>query len=126
MPLTYQLTSALLGLALAGGILYLVRRNHLHTRYALPWLITAVGIGILGLFPGVADSVGGYLGISYPPTLVLIGAIALLAIKLLIMDIDRSRTEVQVQRLIQRLAILEERIATLQDQDSLRYKGIRS
>jgi len=114
MLLTYQLTSALLGLGLAAGILYLVRRNHLHTRYALPWLIAAGVIGLLGLFPSLADRISGYLGIGYPPTLVLVSAIALLAIKLLVMDIDRSRTEVQVQRLIQRLAILEERIGTLQ------------
>jgi len=114
MPFTYQLTSALLGLGLATGILYLVRRNHLHTRYALPWLIVAGIIGLLGVFPSLADTISSHLGISYPPTLVLVGAVALLVIKLLVMDIDRSQSEVRVQRLIQRLAILEERIEALQ------------
>lgn len=116
MYLSYQATSALLGISLGLCILYLVRRNHLHTRYALPWLFTAITIWILGLFPTLADAVSGLLGISYPPTLVLVVAIATLVIKLLLMDIDRSHTEVQVQRLIQRLAILEARIIQIERQ----------
>lgn len=114
MYLSYQTTSALLGISLGLCILYLVRRNHLHTRYALPWLLTAITIWILGLFPKLADAMSSLLGINYPPTLVLIVAIALLVIKLLLTDIDRSHTEVQVQRLIQRLAILEARIAHIE------------
>jgi len=114
MYLSYHSTSALMGISLGLIILYLVRRNHLHTRYALPWLMAVVCIWILGLFPTLSDAISKLLGISYPPTLVLIGAIALIVIKLLLMDIDRSRTEVRVQRLIQRLAILEARIVELQ------------
>lgn len=117
MYLSYHATSALIGISLGLIILYLVRRNHLHTRYALPWLLTAINILILGMFPTISDTVSGWLGINYPPTLVLIGAIALLVIKLLLIDIDRSRTEVQSQRLIQRLAILEARLVALEQKN---------
>lgn len=111
MFLTYQWTSAFIGISLGLGILYLVRRNHLHTRYAIPWLITAIVILILGIFPKLADYASYLLGINYPPTLVLVSSIAMVLIKLLLMDIDRSKTEVRIQRLVQQLAILEVRSA---------------
>lgn len=114
MYLSYQGTSALIGISLGLCILYLVRRNHLRTGYALPWLFTVIGIWILSIFPTLADAVSSILGINYPPTLVLIVAIAMLVIKLLLMDIDRSHNEVQLHRLIQRLAILELRIAQIE------------
>jgi hypothetical protein len=114
MFLNYHSTSALIGISLGLIILYLVRRNHLHTRYALPWLIAVVCIWILGIFPTLSDMISKLLGISYPPTLVFVGAIALIVIKLLLTDIDRSKTEVKIQRFIQRLAILEAHIVELQ------------
>jgi hypothetical protein len=110
MTLHYAWTSALLGLGVAATILFLVRRNHLHTRYALWWLGAAFAVGLAGLFPNLVDRVADRFGVTYPPTLVLVLAIALLAIKLLLMDIERSRSAVRLQRLTQRLAILESRL----------------
>jgi hypothetical protein len=110
---TYQWTSAFLGLAIAGIILWLVRRDHLHTRYALWWIPIAVAIGLLGVFPTLIDGVAQALGIAYGPILPLIIGIGLLVIKILMMDMERSRNEVKLQRLIQRMAILEGELAQL-------------
>jgi hypothetical protein len=105
--MTYQWTSLIIGLALASTILWLVRRSHLHGPYALWWVGIAVVVVGLGFFPGWFDLVGGYLGVSYPPILAVVLGFSLLLLKMLTMDLERSRQERKLRRLAQRLAILE-------------------
>ncbi len=106
--LSYHITSALLGLSIAGIILYLIRRDHLHTRHALWWLWIAFIILFLGMFPQLIDWFAGFLGINYPPTLVFILGIGMLLIKVLGIDIHQSELERRQRRLTQRLALIEE------------------
>lgn len=102
--------SASAGILVAALILFLVRRDHLHTRYALWWIVIALLIGLLGLFPKLNDILGASLGISYPPIIPLMLGLLALVIKVLFMDIERSRNEVKLNRLVQRLALLEQRM----------------
>lgn len=105
--MTYQMTSMLIGVALATAILWLVRRDHLHGPYAFWWIGMAIAVVVLGLFPGIFDYLARYLGISYPPILAVVLGFALLLVKILTMDLERSRQERRIRRLAQRLAILE-------------------
>jgi len=106
------------GLLLAGIILYLVRRDHLHGPYALGWLVLAAGIIFIAAFPRVIDRIGSLVGIYYPPILVCLAAIAALLIKSLISDLERSRQERSLRRLSQKLAILESELAELRAERS--------
>lgn len=108
-----QITAALIGLLLAGSILYLVRRDHLHGPYALWWLIVAAATLILGFVPKTIDWLAHLSGIAYPPVLPLIIGLSLVLLRLLQFDIERSRQERQIRRLTQKLAILEEELTTL-------------
>jgi hypothetical protein len=85
----------------------LMRRDRLHVSNGLGWVVVAAGFALLGISPGIIDRVASYLGVAYPPVLALTLGIALLVIKILLMDIERSRIEMRNQRLIQRVAILE-------------------
>jgi hypothetical protein len=105
--LTSQITSAIIGIGLAGAILFLVRRDHLHGPYAVWWLAVAVVTLLLGVFPDIVTWLGRETGISYAPVLPLIIGLSLVLIRLLKLDIDRSRQERQIRRLTQKLAILE-------------------
>ncbi len=105
--MTYQITSALLGLTIAFGILFLVRRDHLHGTYAVWWLGVAVIAMLLGLFPQITNWLAIRTGVGYPPILALVLGFGLLLIKMLTMDLERSRQERQIRRLAQRLALLE-------------------
>ncbi len=109
--MTAQITAGIIAVLLAGAILYLVRRDHLHGSYALWWLAVAAAILLLGVFPPVIDWLGRMTGISYPPVLPIIVGIGMILIRMLKMDIDRSRSERQVRRLTQKMAILEQEIA---------------
>jgi hypothetical protein len=108
--LTGQITSAILGVALAGAILFLVRRDHLHGPYALWWFGVAAATFALGVFPGLITWLGHVTGIFYPPVLPIVIGLSLVLIRLLKLDIDRSRQERQIRRLTQKLAILEQEL----------------
>lgn len=108
-----QITAALIGLALAGSILYLVRRDHLHGPYALWWLIVAAATLVLGFVPRTIDWLAHLTGIAYPPVLPILVGLSLILLRLLQLDIERSRQERQIRRLNQKLAILEEELTLL-------------
>jgi hypothetical protein len=107
------LTSAALGIVIAVGILWLVRRDRMHGGYALWWLLVAVGALGVGFFPGVVDWFGLRLGVQYPPMLLALGAIAAVVLKLAAADIDATLRERRLRRLLQKVAILELELKTL-------------
>ena len=72
-----------------------------------PFMGYAILLFFLGVAPAVFDFLALQLGIGYPPTLALSLGIILLTIKILLMDIERSRLEIRIQRLTQRVAIFE-------------------
>ncbi|ADE16679.1 conserved hypothetical protein [Nitrosococcus halophilus Nc 4] len=103
----YQWTSTFIGVLIAGLILFLVRRDHLHGPYAVWWLVVATTVVVLGVFPGLFDKVAPFFGVAYPPILAVVLGMGLLLLKVLTMDLERSRQERRLRRLVQRLAILE-------------------
>ena len=105
--LSYQITSGVIGLVVAAVIIWLVRRDHLHGKYALWWLAVAAAFAILGLLPNLVDSLAARLGIAYSPILVVILGFVFLVLKMVTMDIERSKNLVKLHRLAQRLAMLE-------------------
>lgn len=108
--ISYNLTTAAIGLLAAFAIIRLVRRSILYTRYSVWWMGVAASLVLFGLFPRLSDAMAGYLGVAYPPTLIFAAALAVLFVKILLMDIDRSKQEVRIRRLIQRNAILQARL----------------
>jgi hypothetical protein len=111
-----SIVTGTIGLAVAALIILLIRKDRLHVRHGLAWIVVASCFAVLGLFPGIIDSLARLTGVSYPPILGITVAVALLVIKILLMDLERSRIEMRNQRLIQRVAILEADIRDCQDQ----------
>jgi hypothetical protein len=115
-----SLVSAILGLATAIVIIYLVRRDRLHVRHALAWLLVALAFALGGLFPSLIDRLAAWLNIFYPPMLAVALGLAALVIKLLLLDMEFARQESRLQALTQRLAILQKR---LDDSDGMAKRG---
>ncbi len=107
MMINYQITSTAIGIVIAVVILFLVRRDHLHGPYAIWWIGAAITIGVLGFFPRLFDYLAVYVGVSYPPILAIVLGFSMLLVKILTMDLERSRQERLIRRLAQRLAMLE-------------------
>jgi len=104
---SYHLTVIVLGLVLATGILYLVRRDHLYIRQGLFWILIAAVSLLFGLWPYLIDTMGSVLGIAYPPALLFLVAIVVLIFKALFGDIELTRVRRDLRRLNQRIALLE-------------------
>ena len=103
----YYYTVLITGVALAAVILYLVRRDHLYIRQGLFWIVAAVGSLAFAIWPRLIDSLGGLLGIAYPPTLLFLAAILVLVVKALLADISVTKLRRDLRRLNQRMALLE-------------------
>jgi len=107
------LVTGTIGVATALTIMILIRKDHLHVRYGLWWMGAAVAFAVLGLFPRIVDYVAVHLGIAYPPVLALMLGLVAVVLKILVMDIERSRNMIRMQRLVQRIALLEAELRDL-------------
>jgi hypothetical protein len=104
---SYQITVLVMAFGLAFAILYLVRRDHIYIRQGLFWILVAVISVALGAWPAAIDRIGESLGVSYPPSLLLLAAILVLMVKGLLADIGVTKLRRDMRRLNQRIALLE-------------------
>lgn len=118
-----SLVTGTVGVLVAAMIIVLIRKDQLHVNHGLGWVVVAVGFALLGFSPGIIDTIAVKLGIAYPPVLALTVGIALLVVKILLMDIERSKLEMRNQRLIQRLAMLEADVKRVAKADKLETNG---
>jgi hypothetical protein len=109
------LTTAFLGLALALGLFYLIRRDHLHLSHGLFWMAVAVAALLFGFWPRLIDILAGTVGIQYPPTLLLLAAILILLVKGIYTDMALTRQARQLRRLTQHMALFEARLQRADD-----------
>ena len=100
-----------IGVVVAVSIFILVRRDKLHIGHGIGWIVIAIGFFFLGLAPQVVNKLARILDVGYPPVIALSAAIIALTIKIFAMDLERSRSLVREERLIQQLAILEAQIS---------------
>ncbi|WP_088331564.1 DUF2304 domain-containing protein [Lacimicrobium sp. SS2-24] len=104
---TPQIISSIIAAIISITIIWMVRRDHLITRDGLKWILISIAILLYGFFPQINDIIGSSLGISYPPIIPVLLGMGLILIKLLIADIERARMQVTINRLVQRMAMLE-------------------
>lgn len=105
--LSYQWSTTILGLMIALVILFLIRRDILHVKRSIWWIGIAALIVIMGVFPFQISQLGVLLGVNYPPILILTVGMGFILIKILSMDLERSRQERMLRRLTQKIAMLE-------------------
>lgn len=111
--MTPLLTISLIGIILAATILALVRRDHLHGVDGASWLVLAAIVLGVAIFPGSIDRLGRWMGIAYPPMLVVALGMGVLVIRMLATDIAATRRERALRRLVQRVALLESTVEAL-------------
>ena len=111
--------AAVIGIALTLAIIYLVRADHISPKVAARWFLLALLVLTVSLAPEVVDWIGIQLGIAYPPILPILVAIAVAMVKILIMDIERQKMQIKIDRLVQKVSVFE----TLLTEQSKKEKG---
>lgn len=100
-------------------ILWLIRTRRLQERHAILWLVAAGGIVVLGVSGGALAAVARAVGIAYPPSALFLIVVGFLGLALLDAVVTISRLTDRVRTLAQRVAILDERLERLvEDQSS--------
>jgi hypothetical protein len=108
------LASALL---VAGVIIELIRRRHLRESYAMLWLGVSLVLLLFGLFPEIPLWTSDAIGMDYRTFALLVCFLFLTAI-VLQFSIVLSRHAETNRQLVQRLALLQERLERMeQDRD---------
>lgn len=84
----------------------LIRKRRLREEYALLWFIASFGLIVLSVWRGLLDRTALLLGVAYPPSLLLLGAILIGFVLAIHFSLSLTRLSEQNKRLAQELAIL--------------------
>jgi hypothetical protein len=103
----YQIFSALVAVSFFSIVVVLIRRDKILMGSAFRWLLIAVGALVFGIYPSLVDRIADLLDITYGPVLPLVLVCVFLLVKMLLTDIEKAKTAVKLDRLNQKLALVE-------------------
>lgn len=109
-----RLVLILVGLAVLTTVTNLLRTRRLKEEYAILWLLAALTLVATPLLIDPLDHIAFFLGVEYPPALFLgLGIVGLLLI-LFQLSLNISRFSDHIRVLTQEIAILRQRLETLE------------
>jgi hypothetical protein len=103
--------------AFLGLIVELVRRRALAAEYSLVWLICGLALLILSIWKRVLDAIAAWVGVFYPPTLLLLVLVGFVCVGSLLFTVSLSRHRMQIERLTEELGILSARLRELRQKE---------
>jgi hypothetical protein len=116
-PLRVSIVAAIAALVLLIVIFELIRSRRLQERYALLWLLTGLVIFVLAAWRGLLGWLADLVGIAYPPSALFVLASFFVLVVLLHYSTVISKLSEQNTILAQRLAILEHRLRSQDDEE---------
>ncbi len=112
-PLKVSIAAAIASLLLLVVVFELIRSRRLRERYALLWLLTGLVLLALSIWRGGLNTIAGWFGVTgYPPAVLFAVGSLFVILVLLHYSTVISRLSDQNTILAQRLALLEERLAS--------------
>lgn len=109
-----RVTMFILGLFVLAFVINMVRTRKLQERYALLWVLAAIGLTLAPLFIHGIDQLAYALGVAYPPALIL--ALAVIALMLIILQLSLSISHQadHIKVLTQELGLLRQELDALE------------
>jgi hypothetical protein len=123
-PLKVSIVASIASLLLILIVFELIRSRRLRERYAILWLVTGVVLFVLSAWRGGLNTIAGWLGVTgYPPAVLF--AVATLFILAVLLHYSTVISKLADQNVIlaQRLALLEQSVDVLADEDGLAKPG---
>ena len=101
-------------------VVELVRRRALREEYSLAWILTASALLALSLWRGILHQAAHWLGIFYPPAVLLLVVTLCGFVAALYFSVVVSRQRAQIERLVEDVAILSAQMRELRDREPRR------
>jgi hypothetical protein len=95
------------------GVFELVRRRLLVEEYAFVWMALSVALLLLSLRRELLDSMAGWLGIHYPPAVLLLLLVVFGVGQAIFFTVVMSQQQRRIERLIEDTAILAAQVRDL-------------
>jgi hypothetical protein len=105
-----QLAGGLLALVFVALVVELVRRRRLSEWQSLAWLLVAAAAGGFAVHRRVQFILADFVGIYYPPVLILAAFVFGGLVILLLQSVALTRLDSRCRRLAQEVALLRERL----------------
>lgn len=102
-----------LAVVIIGFVLWMLLTRRLREKYAVLWLVIALAVFIVGVFPGLWEALTMVLGVQLPSNLLFAAAILLLMGVALHLSWEISGTEDEIRRLAEESAIMRAQIEEL-------------
>lgn len=100
-------------------VLELVRRRRLAEEYSALWIVSALVLIGISLRRDALDFAARWLGVYYPPAVLVLMLVAIISVASLCFSVILSRQQRQIDRLIEENAIMAAELRELRwDQDS--------
>jgi hypothetical protein len=87
-------------------ILELVRRRRLAEEYSALWIASAILLIVISLRRDLLEFAAGWLGVYYPPAILVLMLVGITALASLSFSVILSRQERQISRLIEENAVM--------------------
>lgn len=108
-----QIVAVTVSVLLLLVVLELVRRRKLTEEYSLLWILSALALLILSLRREILHSAARWLGVYYPPSVLVMLLIVMVFVASLGFSVIVSRQRQQIERLIEETAILSAELREL-------------
>ena len=95
-------------------VLELVRRRRLTEEYSFVWILASLALLGLSFSRPLIAMVAQWLGVYYPPAVLLLALLTLVFIALLYFTVVASRQRMQIERLVEEVSILAAEVRDLQ------------
>lgn len=102
-----QIVAIAVSASLVAAVVDLVRRRRLREEYAFVWLMGALALLGLAVWRNSLDLVARWLGVYYPPAVLLLAVILAVFIVSLYFSVVISKQRQQIERLVEELALLD-------------------
>ena len=110
-----QIGAVAVSAALLLLVIDLVRRRKLTEEYSFIWLVCAVALFVLSLWRDILHVTARWLGVYYPPAVLLLVLIFFVFVASLYFSVVISGQRRQIEHLVEELALLDHRLRQAED-----------
>jgi hypothetical protein len=115
-----QIVALIVSVLLLAVVLELVRRRRLTEEYSFLWILCSIALVVVSARRDVLDAAARWLGVYYPPMVLLMLLVVMVFVASLCFSVIVSRQRQQIERLIEETAVLS---AELREERAAREKA---